>query len=253
MSIIRTCNNLGQIDITREVLKYIAIGTMTLNHIAHAILIPGTFLYEFFIDTGYFTAITMCYLLVEGFFHTSSRQRYFIRLLIFSIVSEFPYCLLFSDGKITTFAGMNMIFTLMLCFLILMVFDAKILPLLKIILFIVLTALSIISDWALIAPLYTLCFYWAYGDDERRKKSFAFAIPAFALLHFDAGLDRYGFVENLERTILATISPTFAAFLICIFYKGRKSEKIRTFSKWFFYIYYPAHLLVLGLLRISLL
>lgn len=244
-------NNLGQNGITREALKYIAIGTMTLNHIAHAVLIPGTFLYEFFIGTGYFTAITMCYLLVEGFFHTSSRQRYFLRLLIFSIVSEFPYCLLFSSGKIITFAGMNMIFTLMLCFLILMVFDAKNIPLLKIILFVTLTALSIISDWALIAPLFTLCFYWAYGDDERRKKSFAFAIPAFALLHFVAGIGKYDLMQNLERSIIAMLSPTMAAIMICKFYKGRKSEKLRTFSKWFFYIYYPAHLLALGLLRIS--
>lgn len=238
-------------DISRETLKYIAIVAMTLNHIARAVLDPSTILYAAFINIGYFTAITMSYLLVEGFFRTRSRKRYLLRLAVFSIISELPYCLLFSSGRVITFSGMNMIFTLMLCFLILMALDAEIHPFLKIILFIALTTLSIISDWALIAPLFTLCFYWAYGDDERRKRSFEYAIPAFALLLFSAGIGRYDLAENLERAILAMFSPTLAAFMICRFYKGRKSERISTFSKWFFYIYYPVHLLVLGLLRIS--
>ena len=53
--------------LTRDTIKYIAIFTMLLNHIANVLLPENTILWEVFIDIGYFTAITMCYFLVEGF------------------------------------------------------------------------------------------------------------------------------------------------------------------------------------------
>ena len=43
----------------RDTIKYIAIFTMLLNHIANVFLTPGTLLFEVFVDVGYFTAITM--------------------------------------------------------------------------------------------------------------------------------------------------------------------------------------------------
>ena len=50
----------------RDEIKYIAMFTMLLNHIANIFLEPGTLLFEIFVDVGYFTAITMCYFLVGG-------------------------------------------------------------------------------------------------------------------------------------------------------------------------------------------
>lgn len=53
--------------LNRDVIKYIAMTAMLLNHIANIFLVPGTLWYEVLVDIGYFTAITMCYFLVEGF------------------------------------------------------------------------------------------------------------------------------------------------------------------------------------------
>ena len=50
----------------RDQIKYVAMFTMLLNHIANVFLEPGTFLFEVMVDVGYFTAITMCYFLVEA-------------------------------------------------------------------------------------------------------------------------------------------------------------------------------------------
>ena len=59
--------------LTRDEVKYLAAFTMVLNHLANAGLVPeGTFLHDAFINIGYFTAITMCWFLVEGFYHTRS-------------------------------------------------------------------------------------------------------------------------------------------------------------------------------------
>ena len=58
----------------RDQIKYAAMFTMLLNHIANIFLEPGTFLFEVMVDVGYFTAITMCYFLVEGYGYTCSKE-----------------------------------------------------------------------------------------------------------------------------------------------------------------------------------
>ena len=62
--------------LNRDVIKYIAMITMLLNHISTVFMEPGTLLAELFLDIGYFTAITMSYFLVEGFHHARSRKKY---------------------------------------------------------------------------------------------------------------------------------------------------------------------------------
>ena len=101
--------------LTRDAIKYLAIFTMFLNHIANVLLPENTILWEVFIDIGYFTAITMCYFLVEGFYYTHSRRKYGERLLIFAGISQVPYMMAFGNSQL------NMIFTLFICFMILVV------------------------------------------------------------------------------------------------------------------------------------
>lgn len=71
------------------------------------------------VDVGYFTAITMCYFLVEGYGYTRSKEKYGKRLLLFALISEIPFCLAFTEEGTISFVSMNMLFTLFLCFLIL--------------------------------------------------------------------------------------------------------------------------------------
>lgn len=82
--------------LNRDTIKYLAILAMLLNHIANLFLTPGTLLCEIFLDIGYFTAITMCYFLVEGFHFTHSKRKYGQRLLLFAILSQVPFMLCFS-------------------------------------------------------------------------------------------------------------------------------------------------------------
>ena len=79
--------------LNRDQIKYLAIVLMTLNHIAHILMTPGTVVYEVFEDMGYFTSIIMCYFLVEGYFYTHSKRDYAKRLFLFALISEIPYLL----------------------------------------------------------------------------------------------------------------------------------------------------------------
>ena len=107
----------------RDFIKMLAILAMTLNHIGNILMEPGSMLQVIFVDIGYFTAITMCYFLVEGYRYTRDKARCGLRLFAFAVLSEIPYQLAF-QGMLEGI-GVNMMVTLFLCYLILIVREQR--------------------------------------------------------------------------------------------------------------------------------
>ena len=230
--------------LNRDVIKYIAITAMLLNHIANIFLVPGTLWYEVLVDIGYFTAITMCYFLVEGFRYTHSRKQYALRLFGFGVVSQVPFSMAFAQNGILEFQDFNMMFTLFLCFCILLCIETIRNRFLRGVLIVLLVFGSLFCDWALLAPVFTLLFAWAGGNQTRQKAAFG----AAALLY--GGMAGLGSGQVWEAVGCA-VPILVSAFVILYLYNGRRAARGRTFYKWFFYAFYPAHLLVLGLLRLA--
>lgn len=161
-----------KIELNRDQIKYIAVFTMLLNHVANIFLQPGTFACEALKDIGYFTAPVMCWFLVEGYRYTRSVKKYAGRLLIFAVISQLPYYLAFARNHLAPWYTLNMMFTLFLC-LCLLIAEEKILdPGKKSLVVLGIIAVSSICDWAILAPLYTLWFYRAGEDPKRRKRYF---------------------------------------------------------------------------------
>lgn len=230
--------------LNRDVIKYIAMTAMLLNHIANIFLVPGTLWYEVLVDIGYFTAITMCYFLVEGFRYTHSRKQYALRLFGFGVVSQVPFSMAFAQNGILEFQDFNMMFTLFLCFCILLCIETIRNHFLRGVLIVLLILGSLFCDWALLAPVFTLLFSWAGGNRTRQKAAFG----AAALLY--GGMAGLGSGQVWEAVGCA-VPILVSAFVILYLYNGRRAARGRTFYKWFFYAFYPAHLLVLGLLRLA--
>lgn len=223
----------------RDQIKFLAIITMTCNHIANIFLMPGTLLFEVMIDIGYFTAITMCYFLVEGYGYTHDKRKYGERLLIFGIVSLVPFCLAFGVVQ------MNMICTLFLCFLILQVMDMQIGVWEKRIAIFILIFISLYSDWALLAPVFTILFAKSKGSRGGTAVAFGIGVFLFAGMNYLSYLPGMSPGSAFLHAVYSGIGPVAAGVMILLFYNGKKSAHAGTLSKWFFYIYYPAHLFVL--------
>ena len=76
--------------LSRDAIKYIAMFFMLCNHAANIFCPLGVFPWQVIADLGYFTAITMCFFLVEGYRRTSSPRKYGQRLLIFALLAQLP-------------------------------------------------------------------------------------------------------------------------------------------------------------------
>ncbi len=81
--------------LTGNQLKIVAVIAMTFDHIMGGFVPHDTMAGLALRFPGCVAAPIMCYMVSEGWRYTSDRKRYFLRLLIFSALSHFPYNLYF--------------------------------------------------------------------------------------------------------------------------------------------------------------
>lgn len=233
-----------EIGLNRNQIKYIGAAAMLIDHIG-MFFIPVTNPVGCICRIiGRLTAPIMCYFLAEGYRYTSSKIRYAARLFIFSIISQFAYA--FSHRNYLFKLDFNVIFTLLLCFLILCCYDLISNNIVKWGLIIILFSLTFMGDWGIIAPLWVLTF-WVFRDNKT-KKVISYSIIAGLTVLLDIvflsmkGLHWYGELWQFGLYM----------FIPFIYIYNGKRGKSSLFSKWFFYIFYPVHLVILGLIKLYL-
>lgn len=126
-------------------LKMIAIITMFIDHFIKAVLKTGIYLYRipstpwYIIYRGITTLMRIGYplfifLQVEGFFHTSDKKKYLMRLLLFAFISQLAYNMFLSANaedihtawtlsSLLRFSPLNILFTLVLSFICIWITD----------------------------------------------------------------------------------------------------------------------------------
>ncbi len=240
--------NTASRPLNQDVIKYMAMLTMLLNHIGNIFLTPGTLLREVLISLGYFTAPVMVYFLVEGFFYTRSAKKYLLRMFLFGLASELPFCIAFTRNGLMSFVALNMLLTLTLCILELMVLTTPMPGWRSNLLLVLIFCASIFFDWAVFAPLMTLLFFRARGNRRALVRSFLVVLAVFWLFNMPS----HSGVSALHTAAFAAldcVGMLLAELTLLYLYSGERGHLFPTFSKWFFYAFYPLHLLVLGLIR----
>jgi hypothetical protein len=218
--------------ISGAVLKWIAIITMTIDHFAAGFLsdlnqmsaVNLDQLYTISRLIGRIAFPIFAFLIIQGYQHTSNRKSYVSKLLLFALISEIPFDLAFNN-QLFYWNHQNIFFTL---------------------------AIGVIG--------------FAMYEKYERNQHFISQILAFilaglvaAILNVDYGF--YGIVfifglgmlrnNKMAQTIfgvLAGLAQTITAslaFLPIWFYNGQRGRQ----NKWVFYIFYPAHLIVIYFMR----
>lgn len=230
---------------SRNAIKYLAMITMFCNHFAYVFLKEGSTGQEVMIDIGYFTAITMCYFLVEGYHYTRSVKNYAVRLLVFGILSQLPFMLALKQKNL------NMMFSLLLCLGVVWIKEHVKNKGERTALLCVMVCCSLWTDWALLAPVFTILFANAYGDRRKMIVAYVKATGIFLFLNVLSYENDYSLGMALVHAGCACIGLAVSGEIILYIYDKEEKRKVYGWEKWFFYGFYPVHLLILWLIQFA--
>ena len=234
--------------LTSNALKIIAIIAMTIDHTAlilfprYSLDIPVLFMHII----GRLTAPIMMFLIVEGYYHTRNIKKYIIRLFIFAIISHFAYAIVFGKNLIpfkeTLFDQTSVIWAFMLGLIGLVIWESKKLKMWQkqiIIIPIVFAAFS--ADWSSPAALAIIYMGWNRNSFKKQMLWLIFFMVIYSIGYFIFLYKAYGILQMLIVLAIPLLHQ----------YNGQRGKWKG--MKWFFYIYYPLHLIILGLIRIFIL
>ena len=218
-------------------LKVIAVVTMLIDHVGShltsrsyvLLTVAGNSirLYPIMRIIGRIAFPLFAFLLVEGFVHTRNRVRYGLSLFICALISEIPWNLV-HGGKLL-YGGQNVFFTLTVGFLGLCVIEYfKGRPILQ--------AATLIG----LAVFVTLlrCDYSIHG--------YAFIILLYALRNHEI-------LRIFSSFALQNHWYVLMAFLPISLYNGKRGFIKGSVLKYAFYLFYPAHLLIIYLIKYKVL
>ena len=209
-------------DMDLFTLKMIGIVTMFLDHYNYIIGGP-----EIFDILGIMAFPIFAFALVEGYKHTRNIHKYLFRIGISAILFQIPAQILGYNETL------NIFFTLFLgltCIYICDRFNIYISGVLSI--SVIILAVVIKADYGVYGMLLIICFY--LGRDSRYIRM---AVPLLLniWLYF---LPRLFGMEKIQVYSILALIPIY-------FYNGKKGRDM----KYLFYIFYPAHFVILELVR----
>ncbi len=243
----------------QNALKLIAIIAMTLDHLTWAIFpgYPTEVLPIIFHIIGRLAFPIMCYCIAEGYHYTRNVKKYTARLFLFALISHIPYML--QTGIYTEYGALcfipfatgegmgrflnqaSVIWSYAIGLVMLQVSDNEKIPsILKTIIVILLCAVSFPSDWSCVASLCVLAIGSNRGEPKKQILWCLLWITTYAVVYYFALSKSYAFLQY----------GVFLAVPVIMLYNGKrgKNPAINKIMKWSFYVYYPLHLLVIGLL-----
>ena len=243
-------------SLNSNIVKLIAIIAMTVDHIAW-MLFPGypTEAIPLLMHiVGRITCPIMCYFIAEGYHYTKNVNKYTARLFLFAIISHFPYILASNDfvdwhSFIPFYYGnllnqTSVMWPLAWGLVMLRVENSqKIKQGIKPLLVLLICLVSFPSDWSCIASLCILAFGTNRGNYKKQMLWMVFYVAIYSTVYFFA-LDRvYGLIQ------MAVV----LAVPVLMLYNGQRGNNpvINKVMKWVFYLYYPLHLAIIGLIQLT--
>ncbi len=227
--------------LNRNQIKYIVIIAMLVDHIAWLFVRTYTWPGELMHFFGRLTGPTMAVFIAEGYRYTKDVKRYAARLAAFALVSWPCFSLMEWNAVRPEF---GVIYTYFLALLALILWDARINIVFRLAGIAVLIYLSRWGDWPYMGILFALAAHIWHDDKSTRWTVHTFICLVFLFLDMSAAM-RYGYPWWAELFQAGTL---MVAPILIFLYNGESGSK-KPFHKWFFYVFYPLHMLVLWALR----
>lgn len=217
-------------DSGRELLKWIAIATMTVDHVG-AVLFPD---FEVLRFIGRFSFPLFAYLLVLGIESTHNIRNYLFRLFVFALVSQVPFFLAIGEEPFDSF---NIFFTLTSGLVFLHFFRKN----------------SVFAIFPIVLSLFLPFDYGAYG------------IAVIGCMYMLRANTKFGITALfiINALFLVPWNTQFFSIaaipLVVLHNRGSLNLTegppaklvIPLWRKYFFYLYYPLHLALLYVIKLN--
>ena len=238
------------IETTSASLHILAMGLMLCDHL-WATVVPGN---DWLTCIGRMAFPIFAFMIVEGYFHTRSVKKYMLRMLIFALLSEIPFNLMVG-GRIFYPIHQNVLWTFLIA-LVMIHWNEKakatekrwlwISVAVGTILLGSLVGLFTMVDYYHAGVLMVLVFYFFRGTTWQHKVAqlvLLWWINAEVLGGIGYEFQLFGRSFFLARQSLAVL-----ALIPIWLYRGKQGYHSKWF-RWLCYGFYPAHLLILGILQ----
>lgn len=211
-------------------LKIVASLTMICDHFGYLIF-HGKLSFLNFI--GRIAFPIFAFQISEGYSHTKDLKKYISRLLIFAIISQIPFILF--HNLISTGFALNIFFTLLLGLICIILYDKLPYKSLSIIMSVCIAYIAGFTkcDYGFYGVAIILLFYIFKDNKLLMSLSFCFC----TIIKYLTFVIKYDYFTTYSFLCLFTIIPIIFINL----YNKKQGKKI----KYFLYIFYPAHLLII--------
>lgn len=237
----------GSKGLNANQLKLIAIIAMTIDHLTWTIA-PGystVWWVIVFHIIGRLTAPIMWFFIAEGYHYTRSLKKYAARLFVLAVISHFAYNFCFGIPFIpfqgTAFNQTGVVWSLAWGLVLLYLFENKnVKQWQKYIAVILVCLITFPSDWSCIAAIAVL-FIGTNRDSFKKQMTWMMVwTVVYALVYFF-------FIDKIYALIQL---GTCLSIPLLRLYNGERGAW-KGMGK-LFYIYYPAHLIICGIIRVLL-
>ena len=221
----------AQFSFKDSTLKIVAAVAMLIDHTGIILnnILPQ-WAYMVFRGIGRISFPIFAFFIVSGFLNTGNFWKYFIRMVVFAILSEVPFDLLTSHSLVNPEAN-NVMFT-----------------------FVIALAVLYTCQWGLkngkegkvisVAVIIGgMAAAWYLKTDYSWRGVLLIVVIYYAWFYRTAMYALGTIVLCLKVAFLGVFAPL--AFIFLHFYDGKHGKM----SKWFFYIFYPVHIIILVIIR----
>lgn len=170
-----------------------------------------------------------CCMLAEGYQHTHSKPKFLLRLALFALISELPFDYGFFDGPIPYFQNVFFTFVIGVATLMLLDFLQEKIP----------------SKWLSIPVQAVAVAVILFLAEEKVRGDYGgYGVSCIILLYY---LRKYRILQMAALVLLTwwitpqRLAPMVVAMAIYALYNGQRGKMN---LKYFFYWFYPAHILL---------
>jgi len=235
--------------LTSNALKLIAMAAMTTDHLASVIFpgYPRTAGIILLHMIGRLAAPIFWFFIAEGYHYTKNLKKYIGRMLLFAAVSHFAYNFAFGIPFIpfqtSVFNQTSIFWGFALALIALMVQDRQspaLKPWLKTMITTLCYILAFPADWSSPGVMVIVSNSRYRGNFKKQMSNMLLYISIYAFIYFLCVDKVYGLLQMTVGLAIPLLGR----------YNGERGKAKGL--KWFFYLYYPLHLILCGIIRIML-